>query len=275
MIFFKTQKGQITLNFLFSFFAAVVIFAAMMKILHWQGADIAIMVGLMSETCVFSIMAFLVPPPEEPHWQRYFPNINVHPDVERAQTGKFEVTPLTLPGSSGNPALTKLEDMLKEADITPANLGRLSENFKKFGGTVDRMSDISDVVAATGDYTQRTKEATHALGQMKDAYISAAGSIQHLNNAAEGTKQFHEQVQILTKNLSTLNTIYELELQDTNSHLKAMNQFYSNLVQASQAMEGSVGDAKKAHDQIALLANNLGRLNQIYGNMLSAMQGRA
>jgi len=275
MIFFKTQKGQITLNFLFSFFAAVVIFAAMMKILHWRGADYAIMVGLMSETCVFSIMAFLVPPPEEPHWQRYFPNINEHPDVERARTGKFEVTPLTLPGASGNPALTKLEDMLKEADITPSNLGRLSENFKKLGTTVDRMSDISDVVAATGDYTQRTKEATHALGQMKDAYISAAGSIQHLNNAAEGTKQFHEQVQILTKNLSTLNTIYELELQDTNSHLKAMNQFYSNLVQASQAMEGSVGDAKKAHDQIALLANNLGRLNQIYGNMLSAMQGRA
>lgn len=275
MIFFKTYKGQVTLNFLFSFFAAVVIFAAMMKILHWKGADIAIMVGLMSETCVFSIMAFLVPPPEEPHWQRYFPNINEHPDVERARTGKFEVTPLTLPGASGNPALAKLEDMLKEADITPGNLGRLSENFKKLGTTVDRMSDISDVVAATGDYTQRTKEATHALGQMKDAYVSAAGSIQHLNTAAEGTKQFHEQVQVLTKNLSTLNTIYELELQDTNSHLKAMNQFYSNLVQASQAMEGSVGDAKKAHDQIALLANNLGRLNQIYGNMLSAMQGRA
>ena len=107
MIFFKTYKGQVTLNFLFSFFAAVVIFAAMMKILHWRGADIAIMVGLMSETTVFSIMAFLVPPPEEPHWQRYFPNINEHPDVERARTGKFEVTPLTLPGASGNPALKR------------------------------------------------------------------------------------------------------------------------------------------------------------------------
>jgi gliding motility-associated protein GldL len=275
MLFFKTHKGQVTLNFLFSFFAAVVIFAAMMKILHWQGADIAIMVGLLSETTVFMLMAFLVPPPEEPHWQRYFPNINEHPDVERARTGKFEVTPLTLPGASGNPALTKLEDMLKEADITPANLGRLSDNFKKLGTTVDQMSDISDVVAATGDYTQKTKEASNALVQMKDAYMGAAGSIHHLNNAAEGTKQFHEQVQVLTKNLSSLNTIYELELQDTNNHLKAMNQFYSNLVQASEAMEGSVGDAKKAHEQIAVLANNLGRLNQIYGNMLSAMQGRA
>jgi len=275
MLFFKTQKGQVTLNFLFSFFAAVVIFAAMMKILHWQGADIAIMVGLLSETTVFMLMAFLVPPPEEPHWQRYFPNINEHPDVERARTGKFEVTPLTLPGAGGNPALTKLEDMLREADITPANLGRLGENFKKFGGTVDKMSDITEVVAATGDYTTKTREAAVALGTMKDAYLGAAGSIQHFTAAADGTKQFHEQVQVLTKNLSSLNTIYELELQDTNNHLKAMNQFYSNLVNASQAMEGSVDDAKKAHDQIAVLANNLGRLNNIYGNMLSAMQGRA
>ena len=274
MLFFKTQRGQIVLNFIFAFFAAVVILGALFKIRHWPAADEMITLGLLSEVLVFLVMAFMVPPPEEPHWQRYFPNINEHPDVEKARTGKFEVTPLALGNSGGNPALTKMEDMLREADITPANLGRLSENFKKLGGTVDKMADITDVVSATGDYTAKTREAASALGQMKDAYVGAANSIQHFNAAADGTKQFHEQVQVLTKNLSSLNTIYELELQDTNNHLKAMNQFYSNLVNASQAMEGSVGDAKKAHDQIALLANNLGRLNSIYGNMLSAMQGR-
>jgi len=274
MLFFKTPKGQVVLNFLFSFFAAVVIFAAMMKILHWEGADIAIMVGLISESIVFLVMAFLVPPPEEPHWQRYFPNINEHPDVEKARTGKFEVTPLTLPGAGGNPALTKLDDMLREADITPANLGRLGDNFKKLDGTIDKMADITDVITATNDYTIKTREASTAIDIMKEAYMGAATGMQHFSNAADGTRQFHEQVQVLTKNMSSLNTIYELELQDTNNHLKAMNQFYNNLVNASQAMEGSVGEAKKAHDQISMLANNLGRLNSIYGNMLSAMQGR-
>jgi gliding motility-associated protein GldL len=96
----------------------------------------------------------------------------------------------------------------------------------------------------------------------------------HFSNAAEGTRQFHEQVNTLTKNLGSLNTIYELELQDTNNHLKAMNSFYSNLVQASATMEGSVSDAKKKQEQIALLAKNLGNLNNVYGNMLAAMQGR-
>jgi gliding motility-associated protein GldL len=71
-----------------------------------------------------------------------------------------------------------------------------------------------------------------------------------------------------------LNAIYELELQDTNNHLKAMNNFYSNLVTASETMQGSVDDAKKAQQQIATLANNLSSLNKVYGNMLSAMQGR-
>jgi hypothetical protein len=39
-------------------------------------------------------------------------------------------------------------------------------------------------------------------------------------------------------------------------------------------MSKSSEDAKKVQEQIGALANNLGRLNNIYGNMLSAMQGR-
>jgi gliding motility-associated protein GldL len=79
---------------------------------------------------------------------------------------------------------------------------------------------------------------------------------------------------VLSKNLGTLNQIYEVELSDANNHLKAMNKFYSNLVNASEAMASSADDAKAAKDQINQLAKNLGTLNQIYGNMLSAMQGR-
>ena len=78
----------------------------------------------------------------------------------------------------------------------------------------------------------------------------------------------------MNKNLASLNTIYELELQEGNNHLKALNQFYGKLTQASTAMASSADDALKAKEQIAALANNLGKLNQLYGNMLTAMQGR-
>jgi gliding motility-associated protein GldL len=233
--------------------AAVVIFGAWAKILHKPYADFMLTVGLLTEALIFLVYAFLPPP-----------------GSEMAKIAEA----LPKMGSGGNPALASMDKMLLEAEINPANMKRLSENFSKLGTTVEKMTDIADMSSATADYTAKTKEAATALGNMKDAYTSAASTVQHFNQAADSTRAFHEQVQTLTKNLGSLNTIYELELQDTNNHLKAMNSFYSNLVQASATMEGSVTDAKKTQEQIALLAKNLGNLNNVYGNMLAAMQGR-
>jgi gliding motility-associated protein GldL len=96
----------------------------------------------------------------------------------------------------------------------------------------------------------------------------------YFNDAADSAKGFHSQVQVLTKNLSSLNTIYELELNESNNHLKSLNNFYGKLAEASHVMVSTIDDAGRAKEQISTLANNLGKLNQVYGNMLSAMQGR-
>jgi gliding motility-associated protein GldL len=235
--------------------AAIVIFGALQKILHTELANFFLTAGLLTEALIFLVYAFLPPPGGEMH-------------------ALVEALPKLASGSSGNPALDKMDKMLQEADINPATLGKLSEGFKKFGTTVEKIGDVSGVLTATTDYTTKTKEATAALDNMKGAYQNATNTISSFNAAADSTKQFHSQVQVLTKNLGSLNAIYELELQDTNNHLKAMNSFYGNLVKASETMQGSVNDAKKTQEQIALLAKNLGSLNHVYGNMLSAMQGR-
>lgn len=235
--------------------AAVVIFGAWAKILHQSFADIMLTVGLLTEAAIFIIYAFLPPPGGE-------------------MAALAEALPKMATSNNGNPSLQSLDKMMQEADITPASIKKLSEGFQKFGTSVNQIREVSDVVAATNEYTAKTKEAASALSTMKDAYSKSAATMASFNEASESTKQFHNQVQVLTKNLSSLNTIYELELQDTNNHLKVMNGFYSNLVQASETMQNSVGDAKKTQEQIALLAKNLGNLNTVYGNMLSAMQGR-
>lgn len=235
--------------------AAVVIFGAWAKILHKPYADFMLTVGLLTEAGIFIFYAFLPPPGQE-----------------MSKIADSLAGAVTKPG--GNPALAHMDKMLQEAEINPANLKRLSDNFSKFGTTVEKMSDIADISSATADYTKKTKEAATALGTMKDAYVSAASTVQHFNQAADSTKAFHEQVQTLTKNLGSLNTIYEIELQDANNHLKAMNNFYGSLVNASSTLQTSADDAKKTQEQIALLAKNLGNLNNVYGNMLAAMQGR-
>jgi gliding motility-associated protein GldL len=248
-----SRRAEIALNVFVCVGAAVVILGAMAKILHLSWADIALKVGLTTEALIFLVYAFVPPPSSH--------------SPEEEQTA-------TIPVAAGNPALKSLDKMMQEADITPANLQKLSSGFQKLGTTVDKMGEISDVVKTTGDFTKNTKQAADAMLSVKDSMLKSTGTLQSFNDAAESTKQFHSQVQTLSKNLGSLNTIYELELQDTNNHLKAMNNFYSNLAAASQAMQGSVADAQKAQEQIGVLAKNLSNLNNIYGNMLSAMQGR-
>jgi len=241
-------------NAVVSIGAAVVIFGAWAKILHKSFADIMLTVGLLTEALIFIIYAF------------YHPHDPIEDLAEKLQGG--------VGGGSASPANDELKKLI-EKEINPDNLKKLNENFAKFNTTVQSMSNVADLTAATNDYANKTKEATAALGSVKDAYVVAASSVQQFNSAAEGSKAFHEQVQKLTINLGSLNKMYELELQDSGNHIKAMNSFYDNLVKISQNMQGSVDDAKKTQEQIALLAKNLGSLNSVYGNMLSAMQGRA
>lgn len=235
--------------------AAAVIFGALQKILHSPIADLWLKIGLYTEAGVFLAygILFMIYPAMDEH--------EVHiPGVDKLATG--------------NPALQSMEKMLSEADITPANLSKLSSGFQKLGTTVEKMGEISDVVKSTGDFTAGTKAATTALGAVTTSITQAANTFNNFNADSDVTKQYHTQVQSLTKNLSSLNTIYELELQESNNHLKTMNQFYGKLAAASQAMNSTADDANKAKEQIAVLATNLSKLNQVYGNMLTAMSGR-
>lgn len=275
-LFFETSTGKYLKNLIIGVGAAIVLVGALAKLEHWAIAGTMLTVGMLTEAFIFTLLGIL-PPHKDYYWEKFYPGIDENPHVEAYKKGvKFQ--PTAIPGMSGGPggpsATASLDKMLEEANMNPANIRKLSENFQKFGETVNQVKDISHVTAATNEYSSKAKEAASALNQMKDTFMGATNTLASFNNAAEETSKFHNQVTVLTKNLGSLNQIYEVELQDANNHLKAMNKFYSNLVNASDAMQSSADDANKAKEQIGMLAKNLGTLNQIYGNMLSAMQGR-
>ena len=238
-----------------SFGAALVIWGALRKITHASDAETWLWIGLTTEALIFALYGVLY---------LIFPAVK---DNSHREEALVEATPQ-------GKVLSSMDKALMEADITPANLNRLGEGFKKLNTTISNMNDITDVVAATGDYTAKTREVTTALTQVKDAYVSAANSVGAFNSASDGARVFHDQIQVLTKNLSSLNTIYEMELQESNNHVKALNNAFGKLSETSTAMANTAEDAKKMQQQVGALATNLSKLNGIYGNMLTAMQGR-
>lgn len=235
--------------------AAVVIYGALQKILHTSIADYMLKVGLTTEALIFlgyGVLYIVYP---------YMDDHEVHiPGIKKVDKDEAPIK--------------TMEKMMEEAEITPANLVKLKESFGKLTTSVNQISEVGSIVNSTADFSAKTKEAAIALGSVTGAVSQVTNSLSSFNAATENTKQFHQQVQVLTKNLSSLNTIYELELQESNNHLKALNQFYGKMAHASSVMNESADDAIKAKEQIAVLANNLGKLNQVYGSMLTAMQGR-
>jgi gliding motility-associated protein GldL len=250
---YKKRTFLTAIDVLVSAGAAVIIFAAWAKLTHQSYADKMLTIGMWTETAIFLIYAII-------EW--------IKPKHHEEDDDIPEVA------VAGNPLLS-MDKMMQDAEINPSNLKKLGESFNKLHGTVANIADVSDVVKSTTDFGNKAKEATTAMGSMSTAFAASAASMASFNNASESAKGFHEQVQGLTKNLSSLNTIYELELKEANNHLKSLNNFYGKLNEASATMMASVDDAAKAKEQIGALANNLGKLNSVYGNMLSAMQGRS
>ncbi|MFN5762639.1 MAG: GldL-related protein, partial [Sphingobacteriales bacterium] len=181
----KFQKLNKYVNIFVSIGAAVVIFGAWAKILHKSFADIMLTIGLLTEAAIFLLYAYL--------------EVLAKPTVAGGKGGAVEI----------------------DVDVPDQHqMKLLSQNIAKFNDTLVQIKEVADVHAATSEYAQKTKEASVALGNMKDAYLNAANTLGYFNSAADSTKQFHEQVQVLTKNLNSLNNIYELELQGTTNHFK-------------------------------------------------------
>jgi len=259
--FFESERGKSVKNLIIGLGASVVLLGALFKLQHWEGAGLMLIIGMSTEAFIFALLG-VTPPSKEYYWEKIYPELNLAPDEDELKMIKE---------TSSHGSLTKQLDASLSEHVEPEIIKRLGDNLKRLGDSIAQLRDLSDAQNATNDYSDKARQAATSLAEMKVAYTNATEAVNLLSNAAGDTKNYHEQVQLVSKNLAQLNAIYELELQDTNSHLKTMNKFYGSLSQAMDNLTESVDDTKRYRTEIADLAKNLSSLNGIYGNMLSAM----
>jgi len=241
--------------------ASIVILGALFKINHYPGADLMLIIGLTTEAVIFFFSAF-EPKHNEPDWVKVYPELS----------DEYDGQGLVAEGTNGSVS-KQLDHLLESAKIGPELIDSLGKGFHNLSESVDNMSDLSEAAVATEEYTQNVKSASQSLVDMNRSYGATVEALSEMTTASEGARQYHEQVQTVTKNLGALNAVYELELQDANSHLKAMNKFYANISTAMDSMAEASQQSEQFKTQLSNLTGNLTRLNTVYGNMLTAMQG--
>ena len=259
------KKNIDLLHTAISWGASVVIVGALFKILHLGGVwgNYMIGIGLGVEAFLFFITGFF-PPPKDLPWTRIYPELSEDYDGDfRAPSPKQALTMSTTTGA--------LDKMMADAKIGPDLIASLGTGLRSFADKVHSISNMADTSNATLEFAGKIQTATQKFDSLGMAFEKATGSLTEMGNTHVDAKAYHEQVNGMAKNLSALNAVYELELQDSSSHLKSMNKFYQNLSMTMQNFSESMEDSKMFKDEVGRLAKNLSSLNSIYGNMLSAM----
>jgi hypothetical protein len=79
------------------------------------------------------------------------------------------------------------------------------------------------------------------------------------------------ELQTMSKSLSSLKALQEVDFSGTSDQLKTMNNFYTKLNEAMADLNDSIADTKVYKDQLGTLNKNLSGLNGVYGGMLNAI----
>jgi gliding motility-associated protein GldL len=107
-------------------------------------------------------------------------------------------------------------------------------------------------------------ELIESLGDGLRKFGEAATKLNETVEAAGAISEYNQQIQEGVKNMNALNSLYELQLQTSSQQMEASTQFLQNL-------STSIEDSKRFQQEVGKLAENLSALNQVYGNMLNAM----
>ena len=243
--------------------AAVVIVGAMFKILHLPGAAEMLGIGLSTEAVIFFLSAF-EPKHEEIDWSRVYPEL-----ADDFEGGAPKARISNKPGASPTQELDK---MMEKAKIGPELFESLGKGMQNMAQSASKMSNLADAAVATNEYAKNVSAASKSLTDMNKSYATTSQAMAEMASASKDVQEYHSQVQKITANLGSLNTVYEMELKDSNTHLKAMNKFYTNMTEAVDSMSKVGDNSKKFTEELSKLTGNLTALNSVYGNMLTAMR---
>lgn len=78
------------------------------------------------------------------------------------------------------------------------------------------------------------------------------------------------ELQVMSKSMGSLKALQEVDFSETSEQLKSMHNFYSKMTEAMSTLNDTVEDTKLYKEQLTSLNKNLGSLNGVYGNVLSA-----
>jgi len=186
---------------LYGWGASVVILGAMFKILHWDGADLMLTLGLTTEAVIFFISGF-----EKPHseydWSLVYPELAGMNDDVRNQS-----------------PVQELDNMLVKAKVDSELIQSLGDGLRKVNKAANGIGSVTDIADSTQEYSKQVTEAAKKLENINGLYEAQIRSsveqteatkrmAANMTSSLDNAEQMRVEMEMLKTNLSELNSVY-------------------------------------------------------------------
>lgn len=286
-----TPTGGKVVNYAFGFGAAVVILGALFKIQHWPGGTVILTAGMGTEAVLFAITAFSKPH-KTYHWETVFPQLEeehedesvdgIVVDAAKASSsfggglpsgggfsggGSFSGGGISV---SGIPSLSeedveKLSAGITKLSETASQIADLSSLKGAAEKLAENMTDASDSVASFASTQNSINQSSEAL---VDSYKNIASD---LGVVSQSTQGFTTAMSNINKSLSSINTVYELQLKTIDDQTQTIQSVSESWDKVKGSMVGTLNEVEVFQTETSKLSQQVAELDKVYGNMLNAL----
>lgn len=278
----RSKTYKTFMGYLYGWGAAVVIIGALFKIMHWPGANIMLIAGMGTETVIFFLSAF-EPPHKEWDWSLVYPELAGMVDESAINTALDEnglPIETSLPVSK-DPISAKLDKMLEDANISPELIDRLGQGMQNLADSANSMNNMANVTAATDKFVSNMDGVAGQAGKLLESMQGAPEAISTLSTIYRETAEsmggevsYVEEMKKMSASLSSINAMYEMQINNASTQMNLNKEFEEKMATMLTNFTDSADGIMKYKEQVDALTRKVAELNNVYGNMLAAMQTR-
>ena len=264
---------------LYSVGASIVIIGALFKIRHLPFANEVLTFGMLTEAFLFAMSAF-DKPYKEYDWTNVF-------DFENGKDNKLN---MQAPQTSRNIGVNYSES------ISDEDIKKLSQGIKSLSATAQQLTSITSAAEVTESFVTNIETATVATKKFTKSQETLVNAVEQLQSSYLGvstemevveknTKNYALKVDDINKNLSSINSIYEIQLKNIHVQSEALttqseslrkvsdelNLVSSEVKKIKTATLTVVEDTENFRTATSQLSRQVADLNKVYGNMLNAL----
>jgi uncharacterized protein YukE len=171
---------------------------------------------------------------------------------------------------------------LSALEVTEEDAQTLSNSIKKLNDAAGQISKMGELTEVTEKYVdqlssisgnmERFGQAICSLTELSDSLLN---SYKHITDNSDGITQhsrsYVQQMESLNRNISGLNTIYEIQLKSISSQIETIEHINSGLIRIREMYDGSVVDSSVFHNETEKMTRQLTELNKVYTRLLQAL----